>query len=174
MTRALKEWAVLLEAVASGKQSFLLRKGGILESSQGFQLESREFLFFPTWEHQQRDWVRPEFHALFDRCAPSRDGQVEIRYLGRTSRIHPAPSDPSALTGAVDSHIWTPEFLEMRYAYRPDLPLYQVELELFRLPDSTRLTVTDGMRGCRSWVELETDVRIDGARRVPDTTPDTT
>lgn len=170
MTQALKEWAVLLEAAATGRQRFLLRKGGILDSSQGFRLESSEFLFFPTWEHQQRDWVRPEFHALFDRAAPSREDEVEIRYWGRAARITRAPSAPAVLIGATDSHIWTPEFLEMRYAYRPDLPLYLVEMELFLLAGPTALTVTDGMRGCRSWVELETDVATEGARRVPDTT----
>ena len=66
MTTALKEWAVVVAALARGDQFFLLRKGGIAEGKHGFELQHREFLFFPTWEHQHADWVRPEYGSLFD------------------------------------------------------------------------------------------------------------
>ena len=170
MKKALKEWAVLLEAMAAGRQRFLLRKGGILESSSGFQLECREFAFFPTWEHQQRDWVRPEFQGLFDRAAPADDSEIELRYIGRVKQVRRAPEDPTALIEAQDRHIWTPEFLRMRYAYRPDLPLYEVETELWELEKPVRTALTDAMRGCRSWVELPNPVVVERARRVVDTT----
>ena len=59
MKAALKEWAVVVEALAQGEQNFLLRKGGIAEGKHGFELKHRRFLFFPTWEHPQQDWIRP-------------------------------------------------------------------------------------------------------------------
>ena len=37
MKTALKEWAVLVEALAEGGQTFLLRKGGIAEGKRGFE-----------------------------------------------------------------------------------------------------------------------------------------
>jgi len=170
MKKALKEWAVLLEAMAAGRQSFLLRKGGILESARGFELECSEFILFPTWEHQQRDWIRPEFHALFERAAPADDDEVVLRYIGRVTRIRPAPKAPEALIEAHDRHIWTPEFLKMRYAYRPDLPLYEVETELWKIAEPVKITISDSMRGCRSWVDLPSEAVVENARRVIDTT----
>ena len=50
--------------MAQGKQVFLLRKGGIVEAGRGFELRHREFLFFPTFEHQHLRWVKPQFQEL--------------------------------------------------------------------------------------------------------------
>ena len=56
---ALKEWATIVNALENGKQTVILRKGGILETSSGFNVESKKFLLFPTWEHQEEKHVKP-------------------------------------------------------------------------------------------------------------------
>ena len=50
----LKEWATVVKALEHGKQTVILRKGGILETASGFIIESKKFLLFPTWEHQEK------------------------------------------------------------------------------------------------------------------------
>ena len=35
-----------------GKQTLLLRKGGILEYKKGFEISQKVFLLYPTLEHQ--------------------------------------------------------------------------------------------------------------------------
>ena len=45
---ALKEWATVVNALENGDQTVLLRKGGILEDSSGFVVESEKFFLFPT------------------------------------------------------------------------------------------------------------------------------
>src|SRR5688572_494552 len=62
---ALKEWHTVCRALASGGQTILLRKGGIRESMSGFDVEHRQFLFFPTFVHQQLSMLKPEAHADF-------------------------------------------------------------------------------------------------------------
>ena len=57
----LKAWATVVKALAHGKQTVILRKGGILETASGFNIESNEFLLFPTWEHQEKIFVKSEF-----------------------------------------------------------------------------------------------------------------
>ena len=47
---ALKEWATVVNALENGDQTVLLRKGGILEDSSGFVVESEKFFLFPTFE----------------------------------------------------------------------------------------------------------------------------
>ena len=37
----LKEWATVVKALEQGKQTVILRKGGILETASGFNIESK-------------------------------------------------------------------------------------------------------------------------------------
>ena len=46
---ALKEWAVICRALAEGRQSLLLRKGGIAEAGGAFQVEQPRFWLLPTY-----------------------------------------------------------------------------------------------------------------------------
>ena len=53
MTYALKEWAIVVDALIRGEQIIVLRKGGISEGPGGFKVDQPEFLLFPTLFHQQ-------------------------------------------------------------------------------------------------------------------------
>ena len=53
-----KEWQVVCDALASGRQAILLRKGGIHEGRQGFSFAHKSFFLFPTRFHVQADQVR--------------------------------------------------------------------------------------------------------------------
>ena len=55
---AFKEWQVVCEALATGRQSILLRKGGIHEGRQGFSFAHDSFFLFPTRFHSLADQVR--------------------------------------------------------------------------------------------------------------------
>lgn len=59
-----KEWQVVCDALASGRQSILLRKGGIHEGREGFSFAHESFFLFPT-----------RFHALADQV---REGEVKV------------------------------------------------------------------------------------------------
>jgi hypothetical protein len=62
MMNALKEWATIVNALENGDQTVLLRKGGILEDSSGFVVESEKFFLFPTFEHQEKKHLKPQFY----------------------------------------------------------------------------------------------------------------
>ncbi|GIT54882.1 MAG: hypothetical protein Ct9H300mP17_00410 [Candidatus Nitrosopelagicus sp.] len=47
------------------KTNRILRKGGILETASGFNIESKKFFLFPTWEHQETKHVKPKFSMTF-------------------------------------------------------------------------------------------------------------
>ncbi len=50
MTPALKEWSAAVHALLDGRQTVLLRKGGIGEKR--FEVAAHEFLLFPTVAHR--------------------------------------------------------------------------------------------------------------------------
>ena len=62
--QALKEWAVVCRALEEGRQVVLLRKGGILEYRQGFEVKHEKFLMFPTFEHQSKDSLQPDYAGI--------------------------------------------------------------------------------------------------------------
>jgi len=157
MNVALKEWAVVIEALAQGKQNFLLRKGGIAEGKRGFELKHGRFLFFPTWEHQQQDWLRPEYQDLFQSLKPADPNQLTIRHGAQDEDVRPAPADISQLLQSKE-HIWAEPYLRMRYEYRPDLPLYLVFVSSFTLPEPVTIPNDHRYKGCRSWVDLHQEI----------------
>jgi hypothetical protein len=55
-------------------------------------------------------------------------------------------------------HIWSPSYVEMRYRYRPDLPLFVVLLRLYGLPAAREIPESRRYAGCRSWVTLDQDI----------------
>ena len=53
-----KEWQVVCDALGSGRQTILLRKGGIHEGRLGFSFGHDSFFLFPTRFHALTDQVR--------------------------------------------------------------------------------------------------------------------
>jgi hypothetical protein len=154
MNIALKEWASVIAALAMGKQIVLLRKGGIVEAKRGFELRHREFLLFPTFEHQHAASLKPEFQALAD-SPPG--GGIHIEYLARVTDIFPASDSIDA------AHIWNQRFLAMRREYRPDLPLYLIQVRVYRLVQPSLIPNRPSYAGCKSWVNLTEEIDVGGA-----------
>jgi hypothetical protein len=163
MKVALKEWAVVVEALAQGRQTFLLRKGGIAESRRGFELRHREFLFFPTWEHQQQELIQPAYRELFAGLEPRDPEIIPFQYFAQVTDVVEAPKRIEQFANLEAFHIWAQAYIDLRYEYRPDLPLFIVLVRIHRLPAAAPLPNDRRYRGCRSWVELSDDVPIEGA-----------
>ena len=72
MMNALKEWATVVNALENGDQTVLLRKGGILEDSSGFVVESEKFFLFPTFEHQETKHLKSQFHKHLEDALASK------------------------------------------------------------------------------------------------------
>ena len=53
-----QEWALVCEALGSGEQCILIRKGGIAEGRNGFGFRHTEFFLFPTFYHEQVGKIR--------------------------------------------------------------------------------------------------------------------
>src|SRR5271155_1853587 len=79
MRHAFKEWAIIVDALMTGQQIIILRKGGLIEGPGGFQVEQPEFLLFPTLFHQQRQAVLPEAQARFDEIVHLMPSPDEVR-----------------------------------------------------------------------------------------------
>ena len=65
VSHAVKEWAVVIEAIRTGKQVFLLRKGGLIEpDAPEFERPSGPFVLAPTFKKQKADLIHLQALAV--------------------------------------------------------------------------------------------------------------
>lgn len=159
---ALKEWAVVCEALAQGRQQVLFRKGGIHEGPEGFRPEHAEFWLFPTGFHQSTDSVRPEFSTqaqtvLDNSPAPDR---IPIQHFCRVESVSWV-EDLEKLAQLRPFHILTDAAIAARYNYRrPGLFVLLVHTK--SLPQPMEIPNDPRYDGCRSWVSLNEPLPLSG------------
>src|SRR5262245_42888854 len=163
MKHALKEWAVICQALAQGRQALLLRKGGVAETAGEFRLEHTRFWLFPTYVHQQQGGVRPEALPLLEQARAERPpaGVVRLTHFAEVSGVyHVRALVPALLLSHL--HLWSDQAVEKRFSYRTP-GLYVLPVRVYRAAEGFELPDTAYYQGCRSWVELERELPTQGA-----------
>lgn len=150
MTAAFKEWALICEALGSGRQSLIIRKGGIAEGREGFSFRNHEFFLFPTWFHEQlASTTLPADTPVPDAL----DEEIEIAYMATVERTA-VITDLAVVQRLREMHVWRDSVIEERFHY-DDAPGVHIALvRVFRLEPPHRLKMEKKYGGCRSWVEL--------------------
>ena len=152
MTLALKEWSAAVHALLDGRQTILLRKGGIGEKR--FEVAAHEFLLFPTIAHSHAERVRPEHRDLLIRAAAdSTPEQVLVRAAAKVVAAVPV-NRPQGLDDVLDLHIWTAESVcGDRLDFRPKHKLAVLVVSAIPLAKPEPLIRTADFGGCTSWVQ---------------------
>lgn len=153
---AFKEWAVVCRALAGGRQTILLRKGGIAEEGGVFRPDHSHFLLYPTFFHeQQADGIRPEFTSLLDAAVLERPPQGQVRFhLSARVRGLTFASQLDDLLALSGMHIWSEATVRQRFAYR-NPGLYLLLLEVSRLHTPIEIAEDPSFAGCKTWVQLQ-------------------
>lgn len=166
-TVAFKEWAVICRALADGRQSVILRKGGISETGGEFRPEHERFLLLPTHFHEQhRTGIKPELLPLLDAAENDRPaaGTLRFTHVADVTAVRKVTDLDRAL--ALDGlHGWTPDTVRQRFHYRtPGLFVLTVRVSV--LPTPVEVPDRHEYAGCKTWVELTDAVPTDGTRPV--------
>lgn len=162
--RAFKEWAVSCEALQEGRQTLLLRKGGIREEGGVFTITEREFFLLPTYEHQNADLLQPAYAARLKahQTAPFHRHTLTLSACAVVDTICIA-RDEEQVNAVADEHIWNSAYVKMRFDFNPYDPLYLILLRVYRLPEPVTLSLLPEYTGCKSWVTLERPLSTAGA-----------
>jgi hypothetical protein len=166
LKHALKEWAVICRALADGRQSLILRKGGIDEPEGEFQLEQKRFCLYPTYVHQQRSRIKPEYQTLLAEMEAQKPpaGTIRLSHFAEVAGIYHLHDMVGAYLLS-PFHIYSEETVHQRFAYRSP-GLHVLLLRVYRLPKVFDLKESAHHAGCRSWVELEEPLPTGGAKAV--------
>src|SRR5687768_16260972 len=98
LKHAFKQWAVICHALGLGKQAIILRKGGIAEDADVFQLEHTRFWLYPTYVHQQREGIKEEAVPLLDEAEKRRPpaGAIRLTHFAEAVGVYHIHDLPAA------------------------------------------------------------------------------
>lgn len=168
LRHAFKEWAVICEALAQGKQSIILRKGGIAEDTGEFGVEATRFWLYPTFSHQQKDGIQDDARPLLETVEAKRPptGKVRLQLWAELAGIYQIRDELPALLLS-HLHCWSEDAIRKRYNYRaPGINLLLVRVH--RMPAPIEIDETSAYAGCKSWVTLEHALPTEGSTPVLD------
>ena len=111
-----KDWALVCAALGQGRQSIILRKGGIAEGRDGFRFKHEKFYLFPTQYHQQAEKVRPDELPGLHPVPVAPSGTVEIRYLF-VLQSAVWIDDWETIARLEPLHVWREEVARERFEY---------------------------------------------------------
>ena len=159
---AFKEWAATCLALGEGRQSLLLRKGGIHESSGHFAVEHPEFWLFPTQFHQSMEDFQPEAALLLAQTVATAPpaGQVWLRLYAVVDEAVEL-TDESRLERLSALQILSAATLKRRFHYRSP-GLFVLPVRIYRLRQPIELAESPHFAGCRTWVDLERELPTAG------------
>ena len=154
------------DALASGRLSVLVRKGGIHERRGGFEVEHRGFWIFPTGWHQNEHELAPAFRGHLGETPRFAPDTIPLRVwcaVDEAWRVE----DLDALQRLGGLQPFTPDTLQSRFDYRGKPYLHVVLVRAHLLPEPRAIPNTAAYDGCVSWVKLEDSLSPQNARPVP-------
>ncbi|MGJ8644001.1 MAG: DUF1802 family protein [Luteolibacter sp.] len=155
MSTTFKEWQVICDALASGRQSVILRKGGIHEGRTGFSFAHDSFYLFPTKFHAQTDHV---CEGSFTPDSEWKEGD-EFQITHHAQALFAVTlTDWEKVAALSPYHIFTDETLKERFDWEgkgmASGSIHVAFVRVSKLKEPITLTYSKRFGGCRSWVDI--------------------
>ena len=166
---ALKEWAVLCDALARGEIIAMVRKGGIREQRAGFAVRHDRFLLYPTYFHEKAAELQPRFASRVGDSMERRppEGIIRVAHVAEVAAVWHV-RELERLRAIEREHGLAWPAVVSRFEYRGKPEVRVVAVRLLALPEVHEVPETRRYQGCVSWVELDAAIDVRGARPVID------
>ena len=163
---AFKEWAAVCEALAAGRQTIILRKGGLQDEIENIRRACQGFWLYPTNFHQQAESLSSDGWEFMERALATKPatGQVALRLYATLSSLSELTTEERSLR-LQGLHIWSEATVRQRFAYRFPL-LFVLGVRIYALPKAVLVAESPEMAGCKSWVTLAESISTEGLRPV--------
>jgi hypothetical protein len=154
MIPALKEWAVVVHALAEGEQIVDLRKGGLREDGRHFDVPARRLWLYPTAEHQKPELLKAAYQHWLDVAdAAPVGGPITLSAWADITDVATI-TEPEQLAALDSKSIWTDDYAQSRLRWKKRDPLWVLVLRVHRLHEPVTVPWDDAYGGCTSWVDL--------------------
>jgi hypothetical protein len=164
---ALKEWAVLCDALGAGEIVALVRKGGIREQRAGFAVRHERFLLYPTYFHEKSAELQPRFASRLAEAGSGRppEGTIRISLVAEVVATWHV-RELERLRAIEQYHGMAWPAVVSRFEYRGTNDVRVIAARVLRLPGPHDVPETRRYQGCVSWVALDTAIDVSGAMPV--------
>jgi len=142
---SLKEWASVIDALGSGDQIVLIRKGGLAD--QTFGVEAARFYLFPTNYHD---------------AGGAEPAHVRITHWAEVLKTWQI-RDSELLQRLEPLTVLDRDTIKTRYRFRPDQAINVIAVRAYRLARPAEVVMKPEYSGCRSWVSIDEEIGIDGS-----------
>ena len=168
LSHALKEWAIVVDALAAGKTIMLLRKGGIRETQKKFQVPHQRVWLYPTYEHQKPHLLKPEYANQVTVVESGwHPENVIIRSYAQITDIL-SVNKLDTLPALQPYHVWHEQTVRDRFYWKPSQPLSLLLLRVYNLPQPVSIPYDSSYGGCKSWIDLVKPISLVGSKPVLD------
>ncbi len=151
MAIAYKEWESVCDALGSGQQAILLRKGGIHEGRAGFSFKHERFFLFPSRFHAQAGQVRIPCEVTGGEWEPGDEVPVRFHCEAVWARTLRDWDQVAALAGY---HVWEEQLVRSRFGWGEDESIHCALVRVSRLAEPWMIPYEKKHGGCRTWIEV--------------------
>ncbi len=156
---ALKEWATVVAALERGEQTVILRKGGILETDSGFKIESKKFLLFPTFEHQEEKNLKQKFHNYLDIVKQNHPQNGHNKITSYAEVVDEVDiKSQEKVSSLSDFHILSDSYIKERINWMSEKPIKAIFLKVYKIPEK-EIPIKFEYYGCKSWININEDIQ---------------
>lgn len=161
MTLAFKEWSYIIDGLGKGLQSIILRKGGIAEDDNNFELKANKFLLLPTLFHQASDLIKEDWLPKLDgiRYNPE-PNQAIISYYAEVI-FEKEITNWQTLENLHSQHAWKEEVIKERFT-RWENSVTMLIVQVYKLESPTTIEMIPEYSGCKSWIQLHENIPFVG------------
>ncbi|WP_165065248.1 DUF1802 family protein [Paludisphaera rhizosphaerae] len=152
-----KEWSGVCAALASGRQTVILRKGGIAEEGGRFTPDHRVFWLYPTRIHEAQQGLREEPAPVENLTDAS---LVLIRSLAVVDSVHLIEREDE-LDRLEPFHVWTDETVHKRFHYRRP-GLWVLSVRVWDRAEAEVIRPSVEQLGCKTWIHLDSPISTSG------------
>jgi hypothetical protein len=139
MTHGFKELASVCQAIAAGRQSILLRKAGLRESTSESGFQTPSFYLLPTHYHEKNSKEAVADFQISVRVDVLRSGDL---------------LDWAQIEKLLPFTAYDPKTIRQHFDSRDEKLLHFAQIQSFTLSPIWSLPHSPALSGCRSWFEL--------------------
>lgn len=160
MTTAFREWSFIVDALGTGRQNIILRKGGVEDEGEFF-VKNKRFLLFPALFHQSTNLIKPSWRDKLngDRFQVDQH-KVSLEYFAEVAD-NKIIRDWITVKKLEDFHAWSEEVIRELFN-RWQQSVHLMVVLVYKLPEPVVVDVKPEYTGCKSWIELDEDILFEG------------
>jgi hypothetical protein len=126
-----------------------------MEYKNGFEVKHSNFFLYPTYEHQSKESLQPDYADKLDIVLQNAPRDNRNRISSCASAIQVMEITDERVLGRLEKyHIWNDRYVNIRMRYNPKKPMNVVVLRVYKMNTPIEIGIEPEITGCRSWVPI--------------------